>query len=343
MDFQKKAIWLTWHEHRRTRSLVSRLGGVSVFVFDDHRFFQRNFLGPLWTLRILNREKAGIIFIHFSYLLLASILFYKYLFRRGKLVIISDCHNKALKRTVGGLLKRPFSFLKRFLLSSVDMIIVTNKLLVPKARSYCGVVGVLRDPLTDWKGKDLEIRKARKSATNPYVFFICSFDKDEPVDLILDVAKNIPSRLGIDVVISGNPAQAGITPETGNLPGVRFPGFMPEEEYRNTLFLAEAVVILTNDPDCLVCGAYESIGAKRPTILSETETLMSCFGGEALYTAHSTEAILAVISVALASKRKGGNGQEDFEVAFRREWSQFESVLASELGITQPDPNSGSC
>ncbi|MBU1072416.1 hypothetical protein KKG45_04125, partial [bacterium] len=158
MPWPEGTIWITWHEHRRTRSLVDALGGMPTFVFDDHRPLQRNLIGPLWTLKVLWRERPRLVFMHFSYLLMLVCLIYRFLPARPRPKIVCDCHNKALKKEFSGPLSRPFGAFKRFLLAGADLLVVTNERLVPYAERHSAGVSVLRDPLTDWRGEDAKCR-----------------------------------------------------------------------------------------------------------------------------------------------------------------------------------------
>jgi len=327
MPWPDGTIWITWHEHRRTRSLVDALGGMPTHVFDDHRPLQRNLLGPLWTLRTLWRARPRLVFLHFSYLLMVACLMYGLVPGRRRPVLICDCHNKALKKEIGGVLARPFAAFKRFLLGRADMLVVTNERLAPYAEGYNASVAVLRDPLTDWRGADEAFRaEAARSGERPHVLFVCSFDRDEPVDLVMSVAPDIVSELDLDVVISGDPARVDVPDAVADEPRIRLPGYMPAGEYGRTLCRAEVVIVLTDDEDCLVCGAYEAVGASRGTVLSDKRALRDCFGDCAVYAAHRSGDLLAAVAAArdVARDRAGLSGSRTtFEADFACELDAF--------------------
>ncbi|MCP4292772.1 MAG: glycosyltransferase [bacterium] len=327
MEYQGKAIWITWHEHRRTRSLIEWLE-VPAFVYDDHRPLQRNTVGPLWTLWVLLKEKPDVVFCHFSFLLQWVIMIYKYFFRWGKVQVISDCHNKALKREIDGPWASIFKGFKKRIFRGVDLIIVTNTTLVPFAKKFCPTVSILRDPLTDWQGMDLAARETTTPGNSDHVFFVCSFDKDEPVDLIFDSAHAITQELNRKVIISGRIPEERVPEEIRNNPDVVLPGFMPVSEYQNTLFMASAVVVLTEDDDCLVCGAYESLGASRPTVLSATTSLKACFGDSAVYTIHNPDEVVQQVRVAIDNKVDPLDSRASFEKSWHEEWEKLKTDLA---------------
>jgi len=325
MDICGKAIWITWHEHRRTRSLVSWLG-TPVFVYDDHRPVQRNIVGPLWAIGVLMKQKPDVVFTHFSFLLQFTIMIYKYLFRFGRVTVISDCHNKALKREISGPFNGLFLRFKKALFWGVDLIIVTNTSLVPLAKKMCQNAVVLRDPLTDWQGEDQEIRNSGL-VNEGHVLFICSFDKDEPVDLIFESAFAIAKDLGRKVVISGKVPTRLVPNKIMAHNGISLPGYMPLKQYKETLFTAAAVVVLTEDTDCLVCGAFESLGASRPTILSDTAGLKECFMDSAVYSMHTPSDIVEKVRLAIGSPKNPEESRKAFENAWGCEWDSFKSSL----------------
>ncbi len=327
LDFSGKdrSLWITWHEHRRTRSLVEHLR-VPVAVYDDHRTLPRYTVGPAWTLGTLLRHRPNVVFTHFSYGLLLFILIYKHVFRLGRVKVIADCHNKALKRRMGGPLGGLFAWFKRAVFRSVDLIVVTNPMVVPVARELCERVTILRDPLTDWQGEDQRAR-AKAGAVDGHILFICSFDKDEPVDLIFATAQEAARRLGRRVVISGRAPEHLVPEAVRRDENIVLPGFMPLQQYKETLFLAAAVVVLTEDDDCLVCGAYESLGADRPTVLSATPGLQACFGSAAHYCRHSSREIVDRLAEAMAQEPAEEDARRRFQAAWGQEWQAFTARL----------------
>lgn len=331
MEFSKKTIWITWHEHRRTRSLVHWLD-IPVFVYDDHKTLNRYTVGPLWTLKVLLRERPDVVFTHFSFVLQLMIVVYKYLFRFGNVKVVSDCHNKALKRKIDGPLSLIFLQFKKLVFHGTDLIVVTNTSLIDFARVYCSQVAILRDPLTDWEGSDEKARVSKVDTNSDYIFYICSFDKDEPIELIFDSALAITQELNCQVFISGRIPEQDVPERIKASNDVVLTGFMSIEKYQETLFLASAVVVLTEDDDCLVCGAYESIGASIPTVLSKTASLKACFGGSACYTMHTPEDIVKQVRLALATSGESVESKRYFEKSWLAEWDAFKSKLWSILG-----------
>ena len=65
----------------------------------------------------------------------------------------------------------------------------------------------------------------------------------------------------------------------------------------------DATIDLTTRENCLVCGAYESLAAGKPMILSKTRALMNYFSQAAVYVEHTAEDLERGIHEALKQER----------------------------------------
>ncbi len=288
-----KSIWITWHEHRRTKSLAQCLS-VPISCRDKKTLLNRHILGFFWALIVLFIKKPKIIFLQHSYFLLLACVMYKKIHLFSNIIIINDCHNKALKKTVRGVFNAPFRRLKIFGFSSCDLLIVTNKSLLCFAEKLNSSVAILRDPIPI-----LNLSNNKHIDDNPYVLFINSFDIDEPIDFIFEASEAICQNLDLDVVISGNYNKVVVPNNILNNSRIHLPGFMPENEYLSRLKKSLVTVVLTNDEDCLVCGAYEAISANRPLLLSDTSALRTCFGNYAFFSVHDEKILIRTLSKAI--------------------------------------------
>lgn len=324
----RRSLWITWHDHQRTRSLVRELG-VPLFVRDRQRPLSRHVGGLFWACRMLAREKPDLVLLHHSYALLLACVLYK-AGRRGRVRIVADCHNKALKRRVQGPLSPLFQRLKRRLFRSVDLLVVTNERLRPYAIAYGPAVAVLRDPLPAWGGSGAPPAPSggAPAAGGPYVLFVCSFDRDEPVDAIFAAALGIVRELDLDVVVSGDYRKVAVPADIAREPRIRLPGFMPKALYQACLAQAAVVVVLTDDDDCLVCGAYEAVGAAKPLVVTDTAVLREVFAEGAVYAGNEAAAIVDAVAQARAQTGQGPTAaRQRFLVDFAREWEAFKARL----------------
>jgi glycosyltransferase involved in cell wall biosynthesis len=330
-------LWVTWHDHQRTRSLVQRLR-CPVAVRDVGGAFSRHVLGVLWTLRTLRAARPRVMLLHFSYSLMLACLLYKRAARPGEVRIVCDCHNKALMKRISGVGDGPFQVVKSWLLRHADILVVSNDVVADYAKQFGVPVTVLRDPLpeldsgdsgeaTAAQGLDSDVNIGAESA----IVFVCSFDADEPLDAIFDAARLLADAPGPPVVITGNFRKAVIPESVRNNPRVFLPGFLPRSSYVSLIRRAAAIVVLTKDEDCLLCGAYEGVAARRPTVVSDTPVLRSCFGSAVHYVSNEGKQIAEQVKVAASGMSEGScaDALAAFEAGFEREWRSLVSLLAA--------------
>jgi glycosyltransferase involved in cell wall biosynthesis len=81
-------------------------------------------------------------------------------------------------------------------------------------------------------------------------------------------------------------------------------GFVPEEEFYRELFSSEIIVDLTENDNCLVCGAYEAMEAGKPLVLSRKEALEEYFTGGTVFTDNDAGAIVQAVREAHRRKEQ---------------------------------------
>jgi glycosyltransferase involved in cell wall biosynthesis len=330
---RSRAVWLSWHDSTRSRNLAGRLG-VEFHAFTGFATGPlRHALGSLWTCERLLRLRPTTILLQSSFLLLLIVGAYKRL--ATPVFVVADCHNKALERRCPGPLSGMFMWLKRWSFRQVDLTVVSNAAMLVPAHALAQAVLVLRDPLP----REFDQAGASSGLTppRPYVLFPCSFESDEPVEVIIKTVELL-SRRGIATVVTGDDRGAWRTPDAGDLSLVSRPGFVPFPRYRDLVVSAAAIVVLTTDQRCLMCGAYEALAAGRPLIVSDTPTLRACFENAAAYVPNDPARILDAVVRCVAGAELPPPGSRDrFVTAFEREFAELaRSVSAS--GIPVPPP-----
>lgn len=331
-------LWLTWHDHQRSRALSSALA-VPMLAYSRRRAgFLRHVEGCLWTIGALVKARPRSIFIQNSFLLLLVCSLYRRLRIGGGVRIVADCHTKSLKRDLAGFMGPLFRAFKRWSFRQVDLVVVSNPLLVPIARRLCPRVAVLRDPLLEppTAGPHTKVLLSSLGLCGRYVLFICSFEPDEPIDLIFAVAEALAAE-DLTAVITGDLSRALSHAEVPRHPRILLPGFVPRPVYEAILMGASVVVVLSKDTDCLMCGAYEAIAAERPLVLSNTPLLRTVFGGCATYAPNDLMPILDAIQARIGGLGPDfAYGKRAFQSSFLEEWQAFLRVLGPVLGCTLP-------
>jgi glycosyltransferase involved in cell wall biosynthesis len=129
------------------------------------------------------------------------------------------------------------------------------------------------DVLRSWGGASEVVHEAPSdvSPTGPArrgrlrILFVGRFAPDEPVDLVVAAAGQVPT---CDVAITGDPDRCPEALRLGAPANVRFVGFLEADDYRAAVDEADVVVCLTTEPGSVMRAAYEAVYARRPLIVS---------------------------------------------------------------------------
>lgn len=253
----------------------------------------RHLLCTLDTLRILRSARPGVVFssnpsIVLTILLLAlrPILGYRF---------VSDAH-------FGGVVAMGAPSLQRVLDAAnrrADLVIVTNEGHADQIEGIGGKPFVFPDPLPELP--DSVPRPAVLNGTGPSVLFICSFDKDEPVNDVFAAAELLVDE-GFRFFVSGRYSRVGLKPET--VKHVTLLGYVDLEVYLGLLSHADIILDLTTLENCLVCGAYEAMAATRPAVLSRTASITALFSAGTVFTTHEPAAIANAVREAYARREE---------------------------------------
>ena len=288
----KHQCWITWNQSARSRTLASLLNATLHEISIENSKIMRHVLSPLLTIRALLKEKPRVIFLQYSFLLLIVIAGYK-LARLGRLVIVCDCHTKALRRTAPGLLNWVFWPLKKLSFRFADVTIISNNGMADDIRRLHSNFYILPDKIPKIEFDKLPARDDR------HCVYISSFAVDEPIYEIFDVAAAL------------NPTEkiywTGRIPKDLRLPpdkpsNLIFTGYLNSDQYHNLIGNADCLLALTTEENCLQCGGYEALAVGVPIVLSHTDALREYFGEAAIYTDHAPHHIAQSIRRAIADR-----------------------------------------
>jgi glycosyltransferase involved in cell wall biosynthesis len=207
-------------------------------------------------------------------------------------VLVSDAHFVGLRSLRG---QRLMQKVLDFYNSRADLVIVTNE----RQAQYLGSIGgrayLCPDPLPDLNDRiGASVAVPEKS-----VFLICSFERDEPYEAAFDAFSQL-QQAGYTLFVSGNYRRARVDP--ARFPWVRFLGYVSEPDYYSYLVSCAVTMDLTVLEDCLLCGAYEALAARRPLVISNTQALRDYFGAAAVLTDNTPEAIAESVERAYAQR-----------------------------------------
>lgn len=264
-------LWITWEKQRRSIEL-SRVLGCKLYIIS----FKGKLRYPKCiykTLKVLISNPKKIVFVQNpSMILAATACFYKLLFDR---VIIVDRHSnfRLNQQRTSTLDWMVFDVLHKFTLKKADLTIVTNKYLADIVEKIGGRAHVLPDKLPT-------IIPTRRGGLGEEfnIFLISSFGSDEPIIEALGAARRLISY-GVKLIVSGNIDKLDNSVKSSAPPNVIFTGFLCEEDFVNYIYAVDAVMVLTTNDFCMLCGCYEAVAARKPLITSNKTVLREYFSG----------------------------------------------------------------
>ena len=264
-------VWLTWETQRRNKGISSALGWELHEITYANPRIKRYMKSMLKTYFILHKSKPDyVVAQNPSFLLALMVVLLKYVF--GYTAII-DAHNAGLFPLEGK--NRVLGTISKITQALADVTIVTNNYLSEVVSHNGGRGFVLQDRLPEVPKTITRIKLEGKFN----FVFICSFGADEPYQQVLEAASLIPKD--IFIYITGNYSNKI---DREKVPGnVVLLGFIPENEYWNTIYSADAIIVLTTRENCLVCGAYEAVALNKPMILSDTFALKEYFASGCVF------------------------------------------------------------
>lgn len=284
------------------------------------------------TLRVLSRERPQVVFAQNPSLLLALIVVWHGRLRRHLTII--DAHNAGIypfrgRRAWHHRLLRPLmQRLVHHVMRSADLTLVSNSALQAYIDGLGARAFVLPDPLPNFSCQTTPSR-----TNEPYVLFICTWAADEPYVEVIKAAEALGP--GVQVLITGN--SKGREQDAGHeLPkNVVLTDFVSEEEFVRLLHEADVVMDLTTLENCLVCGAYESVAAGTPLVLSDTQALRAYFYRGVIFTRNDAEGIAASLKTALANRQQLaveiGQLRHELSESWQVQQMELESWIAGQV------------
>ena len=326
------AVFLTWNDSRRSESLSARLVLKRVVYVSHSRGIFRHVVGTIETILFLARHRPTLIWYQFSYVLGITVAVYVHLAGKKRIRVAADLHTKALRREGPQILRPLILALKRWALASVRCTLVTNSADATYGEARLGITPVmlpdpLPDPLPNTPPQPGFVAEKRSCD----VVFICSFAEDEPVDLMLEVCNQLFPRFSIAITGEARRLKAAVRKKLQSVAIVT--DFLENSEYWKVLRHARTLVVLSSEPACLPCGAYEAIALGRKPILALGPEVRGFFRDLALYVRLEPDELRTAIlkTVADATVCCDPSIALSYERLWERQWNQV-SVTLAKLG-----------
>jgi glycosyltransferase involved in cell wall biosynthesis len=235
--------------------------------------------------------------------------------RRRGLPLVVDMHTVAFYAREWLLLRR----LELPALRRAAAVLVTNEPLARRVRSWGARAFVLPDPLPE------PPTGLGEPGAGGEVTVVATYSKDEPLDLLPEVARRLPD---VRFAVTGDP-HGDLSAWPRNL---RPTGFLSDEEYWRQLQRSAAVVVLTTRPHTLLSGGYEALVLGRPLVTSDHDVLRDYFGDAAVYAAATTMSLRDAVVEVLDNAATLGGRIATLRPARETEWERAAARLRAAVG-----------
>jgi glycosyltransferase involved in cell wall biosynthesis len=158
--------------------------------------------------------------------------------------------------------------------------------------------------------------------------YVTSFDRDEPIDVMIDAARRLPS---VGFRMTGNPARAArvLPPELP--PNLRLTGFLDTPAYGALLQHAGVVVALTTDDHTMQRGAYEATYQGTPVIVSNFAILREAFDEGAIQIDNTPDALVTAILRIRDHRNEYGQAAQRLRQRKYQRWLNTRSALLAAI------------
>jgi hypothetical protein len=212
-----------------------------------------------------------------------------------RLRVALDAHNEAVQPFTHDL---PITrWLVHLAITRAHLVIVTNEELAAIVNSSGGRPFVLPDAIP----VPSVLAEPVSGIHGPRALVICTYALDEPLAVYVEAARRLQDS--VEFRLTGQPSRKSAQLLCSASPNLKTLGYLSHADYWAELVQSDTVVDLSLKPNCLVCGAYEAIGAGKSPILSEGASNRRVFGDVAAYAVNTPEALVDAVVHTLAHPR----------------------------------------
>jgi glycosyltransferase involved in cell wall biosynthesis len=311
-EIESGVVVLAWTKiSERQVDLAYELSGEAKIVFPDrvtNSTIVRFLLSAVQTIIFLRRGSYRVLIVTAPPIETALICV---VFRRRGIPLILDSHPGAFG-LMGNARSRKLQFLHRWLWRRAALVLVTTEELVKTVNAGGGHALVFHEPFARWQ--ELEEPSVPtdvpRSTHSVRVFVPFIFARDEPVDVLLSVARRLRD---LEFRVTGNPGR--LPDDTAIPPNVTLVGFLDQEQYLSEMKKSDIVIVLSTERESVMRTAYEAIRMGRPLVVSKSEATLKYFP-YALHAENSEASIIAALM---------GVIEEDKNLRLQREAAAIET------------------
>lgn len=322
----RPAVFVSWVKfHPRSHDLAEALGAEARFVgvgrIRPLTVPLRHPVQAVLTIALLARQRPGVVYTMAPPLPLVLIGLAYARLTHGRLVI--DAHSAAVVDRRTGRQLRPF-FLP--VARRADMTIVTTEVLAEMLTAR-GVEAVDLHVPPPRAGVATD---TRERGGRPRVVMPSSWDSDEPMTAVFEMARRIPA---VDVVVTGQPK--GRRPARRRLPAnLELTGHLSTDAYAGLLRNSDAILALTTAENTMQQAGYEALAYQKPLVTSDTAALRTYFTkGTVFVDPTDPDALAAGVTAALEHCEALSKEMAALRSQRALDWSTAVTELATRLGI----------
>jgi len=291
---KKKWIFLSWSYSRRSEDIAEVIGIEYIFFPLNQKI--RLFQFPLLfikTILFLRREKPNVVFIQHPPIHSILPVFLYTLICRKKYII--DSHI-----TPGTtLIEKPhhhiYLFLHRFYSYFATVTLFHSKAILEKLHKWRCRSMVFENPV-----KFLKRMPPFTIEKRPAIGMVSSFSSDEHIEDVIKAASEITNFY---LYITGDKDKLPSN-LLKNIPhNVIFTGFIAGERYYAFLKALDIVIVLTDRKESALLGAYETLSAETPLVVSNTKTMKYYFPIGTVFVENNADSIRDGIKMAYNKRR----------------------------------------
>ena len=160
-----------------------------------------------------------------------------------------------------------------------------------------------------------------------------SFLPDEPVEALFEAAGSLPE---ISFLVTGNPNRLAPTLRAGKPANLTLTGYLENDAYHRLLASADAVLVLTTQPQTLQWGGIEAVWYGRPLITSHWEDLQTIFARGTVFVDNSPAGIAAGVQEARQRLSTLEAGIRELKADLEVGWQAHRQTLAALLATASP-------
>lgn len=306
-------LWITWNEQVRNIGLAAAFRSRLVTLdFERYGPLLRYFACTALTVWHVLSRRYKYVFAQCPSVVCTALL--GLLKPLGGYTLVVDAHNATFEYSQAS---RVLRFLVQYSFNRANCVVVSNDSLTADVERLGSVPLVLPDRLPKLGSHVLPPRF--QQGQQHTITFICSFMRDEPVDVFLSSVRHLPH--GFRVFVTGDYSRAAVFRKFES-DMIVFTGYLPRQEFEGLIQNSDLLVDLTTRSDCLVCGAYEALAAGVPAILSNHTTLREMFPSGFLFADDNIDSYRKCIRSYFKNPQPYHRGIQLARAAFIERWNE---------------------